>query len=76
MPIQDRTVEFRACVDSIRHRTVAPLRSRDSEAKQRLIGQRRNEANKSEFAQMAGGINKDIAGTVTKLDKLAQRMSR
>ena len=73
MPIQDRTVEFRTCVDSIRHRTVTPLRSRDVEAKQRLISQRKNEANKSEFAQMAAGINKDISNTTVKLDKLAQR---
>ena len=73
MAIQDRTDEFRACVEAIKHRTVTPLQSRDAEAKQRLINQRKNESNKTEFAQMSNSIRDEIVSTNAKLDKLGQR---
>lgn len=74
MPVQDRTHEFRACVDSIRNRSVPP---RHGEAKQRLLNQAngRTGGSKSDFARMASAIGKDISSTTIKLGKLAQRTS-
>ena len=69
MPVQDRTNEFRACVESIRNRSSLPLRA---EAKQRLL-QTRAEGSKLEFTRMASAIGKDISGTSIKLGKLGQR---
>lgn len=68
MPIQDRTNEFRACVDSIHHRSV----SRGVEQKQRLL-QKDRSSSKSEFSRLASAIGKDINNTTLKLNKLAQR---
>ncbi|CAL1695196.1 unnamed protein product [Somion occarium] len=75
MPVQDRTIEFRACVESIRNRSSLP--SRGSEAKQRLLqSQGRAEGSKSEFTRMATAIGKDISSSNLKLNKLAQLAKR
>lgn len=72
MPVQDRTNEFRACVESIRNRSSLPPRG--GEAKQRLLqSQGRAEGSKSEFTRMANAIGKDISSTNLKLNKLGQR---
>ncbi|KAF7784036.1 hypothetical protein Agabi119p4_201 [Agaricus bisporus var. burnettii] len=71
MPIQDRTNEFRACVDSIHHRSV----SRGVEQKQRLL-QKDRSSSKSEFSRLASAIGKDINNTTLKLNKLAQLAKR
>ncbi|KAG9123317.1 cis-Golgi t-SNARE syntaxin [Ceratobasidium sp. 392] len=68
MPVQDRTVEFRTCVDSIRNRSANPPKP-----KRQLPGP---SGSKSEFARMAGAIGRDIAGTTVKLEKLAQLAKR
>jgi len=74
MPVQDRTNEFRACVESIRNRSLLPARA---EAKQRLLQtQGRAESSKSEFTRMASAIGKDISSTGIKLGKLAQLAKR
>ncbi|KAJ2955373.1 hypothetical protein NUW54_g14742 [Trametes sanguinea] len=73
MPVQDRTNEFRACVESIRNRSSFPARG--AEQKQRLL-QNRAEGSKSEFTRMASAIGKDIASTTIKLGKLAQLAKR
>ncbi|OCH94744.1 t-SNARE [Obba rivulosa] len=73
MPVQDRTNEFRACVESIRNRSSFPPRG--AEAKQRLL-QSRAEGTKSEFTRMASSIGKDISSTTVKLGKLAQLAKR
>jgi len=67
MPVQDRTHEFRACVQSIRTRSSAPTRPRPAPAAGK---------GKSEFATMAASIGKDIGGTTVKLGKLAQLAKR
>lgn len=75
MPIQDRTHEFRACVDSIRSRSA--LTTKSSEASQRLVSQNASRhASKSEFSRMASAIGKDISSTTVKLNKLAQLAKR
>ncbi|KAG6832529.1 hypothetical protein H0H92_000158 [Tricholoma furcatifolium] len=75
MPVQDRTNEFKACVDSIRIRSNLP--TRDAEAKQRLLQSNgRASGSKSEFSRMASAIGKDLASTSTKLSKLAQLAKR
>ncbi len=72
MPVQDRTNEFRACVESIRNRSSFPARG--AEQKQRLLQQQsKGEGSKSEFTRMASAIGKDISSTTLKLGKLAQR---
>ncbi|KAF5352687.1 hypothetical protein D9756_006028 [Leucocoprinus leucothites] len=71
MPVQDRTNEFRACVDSIRNRSAV----RGVESKQRLLHKDRS-SNKSEFSRMASSIGKDISNTTLKLNKLAQLAKR
>lgn len=73
MPVQDRTNEFRACVESIRTRSSFP--SRGSDAKQRLLQAHGKSGGKSDFSRMASGIGKDISSTNLKLGKLAQRES-
>ncbi|CDO73471.1 hypothetical protein BN946_scf185013.g106 [Trametes cinnabarina] len=73
MPVQDRTNEFRACVESIRNRSSFPVRG--AEQKQRLL-QNKAEGSKSEFTRMASAIGKDIASTTVKLGKLAQLAKR
>ena len=73
MPIQDRTNEFRTCVESIRNRSAT--RPRGSEAKQHLLQPNGKPGNKSEFSRMASAIGKDISSTTLKLGKLAQRES-
>ncbi|KAJ7596586.1 t-SNARE [Mycena floridula] len=73
MPIQDRTNEFRACVESIRNRTSLPSR----ESNQRLLqASRKAGGGKSEFTRMASNIGKDISSTTLKLGKLAQLAKR
>jgi len=74
MPIQDRTTEFRACVESIRNRSSLP--SRGSEAKQRLLQTNGKPGSKGEFSRMASAIGKDISSTSIKLGKLAQLAKR
>jgi hypothetical protein len=71
MAIQDRTHEFRSCVESIRNRSAVPPRT--AEAKQRLLQSHSNGQAKSEFSRMASAIGKDISSTTIKLGKLAQR---
>jgi syntaxin 5 len=77
MPAQDRTNEFRQCVESIRSRSSYPARSG---AKDRLLqsanghGKPKGGA-KSEFSRMAMAVGKDISSTTLKLQKLAQRKS-
>ncbi|KAL4241640.1 syntaxin family protein [Abortiporus biennis] len=73
MPVQDRTNEFRACVESIRNRSSLPPRA--AEAKQRLL-QNRGEGRKSEFTLTATAIGKEISSTAIKLNKLAQLAKR
>lgn len=68
MPVQDRTNEFKACVDSIRNRSA----TRGVESRQRLL-QKDRSSTKSEFSRMASAIGKDISSTTLKLNKLAQR---
>jgi syntaxin 5 len=68
MPNQDRTKEFRSCVDSIRTRSAQPARNVE---KQRLLAQRKQ--NTSEFTRMAEEIAKDISSTSLRLTKLGQR---
>ena len=71
MPVQDRTNEFRACVESIRNRSSLPAKA---EAKQRLLQtQGKDSGSKSEFTVMASGIARDISSTTIKLGKLGQR---
>lgn len=72
MPVQDRTNEFRACVESIRSRSSVPARS-NADQKQRLLQQSKTGGSKSEFTKMASAIGKDISSTAIKLGKLAQR---
>jgi len=72
MPVQDRTNEFRACVESIRNRS-AVVPSKGAEQKQRLLANGKHKE-KSEFARMAASIGNDISSTTLKLNKLAQRM--
>ncbi|KAG5654717.1 hypothetical protein H0H81_007473 [Sphagnurus paluster] len=75
MPVQDRTNEFKACVDSIRSRSSVPARG--SEARQRLLQSNgKPGGNKSEFSRMASAIGKDISSTSLKLNKLAQLAKR
>ncbi|KIJ21947.1 hypothetical protein PAXINDRAFT_124274 [Paxillus involutus ATCC 200175] len=74
MAIQDRTNEFRTCVDSIRNRSAVPPRA--TEAKQRLLQSHGKDAPKSEFSRMASGIGKDISSTTIKLGKLAHLAKR
>lgn len=69
MPIQDRSTEFRACVDSIRNRSAV---GRRSDVKQRLL-QGRTSGAKSDVSRMATAIGKDISTTSLKLGKLGQR---
>ena len=68
MPLQDRTNEFLACVESIRTRSSLPAKHPE---KQRFDKQARLDS-KSEFTRMASAIGKDISGTAVKLGKLAQ----
>ncbi|KAJ7675377.1 t-SNARE [Mycena rosella] len=72
MPIQDRTNEFRSCVESIRSRSSLP---RGADAKQRLLRNGKT-TTKSEFSRMASTIGKDISSTTIKLGKLAQLAKR
>ncbi|KII94155.1 hypothetical protein PLICRDRAFT_50139 [Plicaturopsis crispa FD-325 SS-3] len=76
MPVQDRTNEFRACVESIRTRSSLPPRG--GESKQRLLQQQPGgrAGGKSEFSRMASTIGKDISSTTLKLGKLAQLAKR
>ena len=73
MPTQDRTNEFRACVESIRNRSSVP--SRSAEQRQRLLNSRGKDKTRSEFTSIANAIGKDISSTALKLNKLAQRKS-
>jgi len=74
MSIQDRTHEFKSCVDSIRSRTA--LGAHGAEAKQRLIQANAKSSTKSEFSRMASSIGKDISSTTIKLNKLGQLAKR
>lgn len=74
MPVQDRTNEFRACVESIRNRS-AVVPSKGAEQKQRLLANGKHKE-KSEFARMAASIGNDISSTTLKLNKLAQLAKR
>ncbi|KAG6862170.1 hypothetical protein C0995_004252 [Termitomyces sp. Mi166 len=75
MPTQDRTNEFRTCVDSIRSRSSIPARG--TETKQRLLQSNgKASGSKSEFSRMASAIGKDISSTSIKLNKLAQLAKR
>ncbi|PPQ71121.1 hypothetical protein CVT24_009857 [Panaeolus cyanescens] len=73
MSVQDRTNEFKSCVDSIRSRSA--LGPRHAEAKQRLL-QQNNTKTKGEFSRMASSIGKDINSTNLKLNKLGQLAKR
>jgi len=63
MPLQDRTNEFLACVESIRSRSSAPTK----------VPSKQRRDNKSEFTRIASVIGKDISAATVKLGKLAQR---
>ena len=65
MPLQDRTNEFLACVESIRTRSSLPAKHPGK------LRQARADS-KTEFTRMASAIGKDISGTTAKLGKLAQ----
>ncbi|KAF8578433.1 t-SNARE [Ramaria rubella] len=71
MPVQDRTNEFRACVDSIRNRSAGRNLTK---VPQPPNG--KQPSTKSEFSRMASGIGKDIAKTTANLGKLAQLAKR
>ncbi|KAF9527746.1 integral membrane protein sed5 [Crepidotus variabilis] len=71
--IQDRTNEFRSCVDSIRNRSAT--KNKGADAKQRLI-QAKAAGTKGEFSRMANGIGKEISSTNIKLNKLGQLAKR
>jgi syntaxin 5 len=71
MPTQDRTNEFRACVDSIRTRSAPGVRAA-AESRQRLLHSRAS-GSKSEFSRTAAAIGRDISSASLKLNKLAQR---
>ncbi|TEB38923.1 t-SNARE [Coprinellus micaceus] len=71
--IQDRTHEFKTCVESIRTRSA--VGNRGTEAKQRLL-QNGRASPKSEFSRMASAIGKDISSTTLKLNKLGQLAKR
>ncbi|KAF5368465.1 hypothetical protein D9758_002310 [Tetrapyrgos nigripes] len=73
MPIQDRTNEFKACVDSITSRSSFP--NRRGEHKQKLLNGKAG-SSKSEFSRMATAIGKDISSTNLKLNKLTQLAKR
>ncbi|KAJ2932290.1 hypothetical protein H1R20_g4839, partial [Candolleomyces eurysporus] len=70
--IQDRTNEFKTCVESIRSRSA--LGNRGMEAKQRLLQNR--SGTKSEFSRIASTIGKEISSTSLKLNKLGQLAKR
>jgi syntaxin 5 len=70
MPVQDRTNEFRACVESIRTRSSLPSTLR---RKTEITPITWKSGGKSDFSRMAAGIGKDISSTNLKLGKLAQR---
>lgn len=70
MATQDRTNEFRTCVDSIRNRSALP---RTAEARERLFHEHAKHTPKTEFSRMASAIGKDISSTTIKLGKLAHR---
>jgi len=72
MPVQDRTNEFRACVESIRNRSSYPSKP---EHKRRLLNGhgKAQTGSKSEFSKIASEIGKEISLTTLKLGKLAQR---
>jgi syntaxin 5 len=74
MPVQDRTNEFRACVESIRNRST--VSSRNAEQKQRLLHSQAKDSPKSEFTRLASAIAKDINTTTIRLGKLAQLAKR
>ncbi|KAJ7070809.1 t-SNARE [Mycena amicta] len=71
-PIQDRTNEFRSCVESIRSRSALP---RGADAKQRLLRNGKTPT-KSEFSRMASTISRDISSATIKLGKLGQLAKR
>lgn len=78
MPVQDRTNEFKACVDSIRSRSSYPGRGG---TKDKLLQQSNGHSKpkggaKSEFSRMAMAIGKEISSTTLKLQKLAQLAKR
>lgn len=78
MPVQDRTNEFRACVDSIRTRSSYPARGG---VKDKLLASPNGHGStkhgqKSEFSRMAMAIGKEISSTTLKLQKLAQLAKR
>ena len=69
MPLQDRTNEFLACVESIRSRSSLPAKV---PSKQRRFDDNARADSKSELTRMASVIGKDIGATTVKLGKLAQ----
>lgn len=69
MPLQDRTNEFLACVESIRSRSSLPEKNT---GKERLLDKQARADGKSEFTRMASAIGKHISSTTVKLGKLAQ----
>jgi syntaxin 5 len=73
MPVQDRTTEFKACVESIRNRSSLP---KGAEQKQRLLQSQAKDTSRSEFSRLASAIAKDINGTTIRLGKLAQLAKR
>lgn len=74
MAVQDRTHEFRTCVDSIRNRSA--IQPRAAETKQRLLQSHGKGAARSEFSRMASNIAKEISSTTIRLSKLAQLAKR
>lgn len=74
MAVQDRTHEFRTCVDSIRNRSA--IQPRAAETKQRLLQSHGKGAARSEFSRMASNIAKEISSMTIRLSKLAQRELR
>jgi len=72
MPLQDRTNEFLACVESIRTRSSLPAKH----PSKHLFDKQARGDSKSEFTCMASAIGKDISSTTVKLGKLAQLAKR
>jgi hypothetical protein len=65
MPLQDRTNEFLACVESIRTRSSLPAKHPGKQRQARADS-------RTDFTRLASAIGKDISGTTVKLGKLAQ----
>jgi syntaxin 5 len=75
--MKDRTAEFHAAVDTIKNRSFGgSFQARNLEHRRPLLSESRPngkvKTNKSEFANMAAAIGRDINTTAGKLQKLTK----